>query len=69
LLWFCYNYLALWAQDIIHRYQSGESLYIRDIWILLRGRETIADQYYYFCSAKNYAGLNNELEVILLDLF
>jgi hypothetical protein len=24
---------------------------------------------YYFSSARNYAGLNNELEVILLDLF
>ena len=24
---------------------------------------------YYFSSAKNYAGLDNELEVILLDLF
>ena len=24
---------------------------------------------YYFCSARNYAGLDNDLEVILLDLF
>jgi hypothetical protein len=24
---------------------------------------------YYFSSARNYAGLENELEVILLDLF
>ncbi|MEM0543942.1 transposase, partial [Flavobacterium sp. j3] len=24
---------------------------------------------YYFSSARNYAGLNNDLEVVLLDLF
>lgn len=48
---------SLWFEDIsIHTNQ------VKDHIVAL-------PKYYYFSSARNYAGLDNDLEIIMLDLF